>query len=65
MPMEPTVKKVYTMKLNGMAQAFKEQLHHPTANEVSLDERFSLLGDHQRTWQGRARDEKAPTKCQN
>jgi DNA replication protein DnaC len=34
-----------------MAQAFKEQLHHPAVNELSFDERFSLLVDQQWTWQ--------------
>jgi DNA replication protein DnaC len=48
---EPTLEKLYTMNLNGMAQAFKEQLHHPSLNELSFDERFSLLVDQQWTWQ--------------
>jgi superfamily II DNA or RNA helicase len=29
------------MNLNGMAQAFKEQLHHPSVNDLSFDERFA------------------------
>jgi DNA replication protein DnaC len=49
--MEPTLEKLYDMKLSGMAQAFKEQLHHPTVNDLSFDERFSLLVDQQWTWQ--------------
>jgi DNA replication protein DnaC len=48
---EPTLEKLYDMKLNGMAQAFKEQIHHPAVNELSFDERFSLLVDQQWTWQ--------------
>ena len=51
MLMEPTLEKLYDMKLNAMAQAFKEQLHHPSVNELSFDERFSLLVDQQWTWQ--------------
>jgi len=51
MLMEPTLEKLYDMKLSGMAQAFKEQLHHPTVNDLSFDERFSLLVDQQWTWQ--------------
>jgi hypothetical protein len=51
MLMEPTLEKLYDMKLNGMAQAFKEQIHHPAVNELSFDERFSLLVDQQWTWQ--------------
>ena len=46
---EPTLEKLYDMNLNGMAQAFKEQLHHPSLNELSFDERFSLLVDQQWT----------------
>jgi len=49
--MEPTLEKLYDMKLNGMAQAFKEQRHHPSLNDLSFDERFSLLVDQQWTWQ--------------
>jgi len=48
---EPTLEKLYDMKLNGMAQAFKEQLHRPSLNDLSFDERFSLLVDQQWTWQ--------------
>jgi len=48
---EPTLEKLYDMKLYGMAQAFKEQLHHPSLNDLSFDERFSLLVDQQWTWQ--------------
>jgi hypothetical protein len=48
---EPTLEKLYDMKLNGMAQAFKDQTHHPAVNELSFDERFSLLVDQQWTWQ--------------
>ena len=51
MLMEPTLEKLYDMKLNGMAQAFKEQLHHPSLNDLSFDERFSLLVDQQWTWE--------------
>jgi DNA replication protein DnaC len=51
MLMEPTLEKLYDMRLNGMAQAFKEQLYHPSVNNLSFDERFSLLVDQQWTWQ--------------
>jgi len=47
---EQTVEKLYAMKLNGMADAFKEQLHMPDMNELSFDERFALLVDRQWTW---------------
>jgi DNA replication protein DnaC len=47
---EQTVEKLYVMKLNGMADAFKEQLHMPDMNELSFEERFALLVDRQWTW---------------
>jgi DNA replication protein DnaC len=47
---EQTIEKLYAMKLNGMADAFKEHLHMTDMNELSFDERFSLLVDRQWTW---------------
>ena len=47
---EQTIEKLYAMKLNGMSDAFKEQLHMPDMNELSFDERFALLVDRQWTW---------------
>ena len=47
---EQTTEKLYAMKLNGMADAFKEQLQQPDMNELSFEERFSLLVDRQWTW---------------
>ncbi len=51
MLMEPTLEKLYDMRLNAMAQAFKDQINHPSIHELSFDERFSLLVDQQWTWQ--------------
>ena len=47
---EQTFEKLYQMKLNGMADAFKEQLAQPDINQLSFDERFSLLVDRQWSW---------------
>lgn len=47
---EPTIEKLYTMKLNGMAEAFTEQLAMPDLNDLSFEERFSLLVDRQWTY---------------
>jgi DNA replication protein DnaC len=47
---EQTVEKLYAMKLNGMAEAFKEQVQQPNITELSFQERFSLLVDRQWTW---------------
>jgi len=47
---EHTLEKLYSMKLNGMADAFKEQLLHSNMDDLSFEERFSLLVDHLWTW---------------
>ena len=47
---EQTFEKLYQMKLNGMTDAFKEQLAQPDINQLSFDERFSLLVDRQWAW---------------
>jgi len=47
---EETTEKLYAMKLNGMADAFKEQLLQPAINELSCEERFGLLVDRQWSW---------------
>lgn len=50
MLIEPTLEKLYTMKLTGMADAFKEQLQQPDINELSFEERFALLVDRHWSW---------------
>jgi DNA replication protein DnaC len=47
---EQTIEKLYHMKLNGMAEAFKEQLQQPDITDLSFQERLSLLVDRQWTW---------------
>ena len=47
---EQTIDKLYAMKLNGMADAFKQQLQQPDLSDLSFQERFSLLVDQQWTW---------------
>jgi DNA replication protein DnaC len=47
---EQTIEKLYLMKLNGMAEALKEQLLQPDLEELSFEERFTLLVDRQWTW---------------
>jgi len=44
---QQTIEKLYTMKLNGMAEAFKDQLQQPAAQDLSFEERFTLLVDQQ------------------
>ena len=45
-----TIEKLYDMKLNGMAEAFKEQLGQPGMDDLSFEERFALLVDRQWTY---------------
>ena len=47
---QETVEKLYVMKLNGMADAFKEQLLQPDIYDLPFEERFTLLVDRQWTW---------------
>src|SRR5215468_3456393 len=47
---QPTFEKLYTMKLKGMADAFREQLETTTASQLSFEERFGLLVDRQWDW---------------
>lgn len=44
---QQTIEKLYTMKLNGMVEAFKDQLQQPAAQDLSFQERFTLLVDQQ------------------
>jgi DNA replication protein DnaC len=52
---EQTLDKLYSMKLSGMAEAFKEQLQQPSPNPLSFEERFGLLVDRQWTWKEESR----------
>lgn len=47
---QQTLEKLYTMKLNGMAEAFQQQLEDADISSLSFEERFGLLVDHQWTW---------------
>ena len=47
---EQTIEKLYAMKLNGMADAFREQLQMPDMAELAFEDRFALLVDRQWTW---------------
>lgn len=44
---QPTIEKLNTMKLTAMAEAFREQLNCPDMSQLSFEERFGLLVDHQ------------------
>ena len=47
---EQTFDKLYTMKLLGMAEGFKDQLEQPSFHDLSFEERFGILVDRQWTW---------------
>ena len=47
---EQTMTKLYAMKLNGMADAYEEQQKQPKINDLSFNERFSLLVERQWLW---------------
>ena len=47
---EQTLEKLYSMQLNAMADAFKDQLNQPSMDDLSFEERFSLLVDHLWSW---------------
>jgi DNA replication protein DnaC len=47
---EQTMDKLYAMKLNGMAEAFRDQLEQPDMIDLSFEDRFALLVDRQWIW---------------
>jgi IstB-like ATP binding protein len=52
---QPTIEKLQTMNLHGMAEAFREQIETADSSQLSFEERFGLLVDRQWTWkEGRA-----------
>lgn len=52
---EQTLEKLYALKLNGMADAFRAQLEQPAHEELCFAERFGLLVDRQWNWKEDAR----------
>ncbi len=48
---QQTINKLYELKLNGMAEAFTDQLQQPDMDGLSFSERLALLVDRQWTWQ--------------
>lgn len=47
---EQTMDKLHALKLNGMADAFKEQLEQHDIGHLTFEERFGLLVDRHWTW---------------
>jgi DNA replication protein DnaC len=46
----PTLDKLQTMKLHGMAEAFRAQLETADAHSLTFEERFAMLVDQQWLW---------------
>jgi DNA replication protein DnaC len=50
-----TIEKLHAMKLTGMAEALKLQLEQSACSELSFEERFGLLVDHEWSWRENSR----------
>ena len=44
---QPTLEKLQTMKLHGMAEAFRAQLETADASQLNFEKRFAMLVDQQ------------------
>jgi DNA replication protein DnaC len=47
---QPTLEKLQTMKLHGMADAFRAQLETTNTSSLAFEERFAMLVDQQWLW---------------
>ena len=47
---QQTLHKLFVMRLNGMADAFRQQLEQPDISGLSFEERFGMLVDRQWSW---------------
>jgi DNA replication protein DnaC len=47
---QPTIEKLQTMKLHGMADAFRAQIETTHASQLGFEERFGMLVDQQWLW---------------
>jgi DNA replication protein DnaC len=47
---QPTIEKLHSMKLHGMADAFHAQLETADTSQLGFEERFALLVDRQWLW---------------
>ena len=50
MLIQPTIEKLYTMRLRGMAEAFQQQQEDANIHTLSFEERLGLLIDRQWNW---------------
>jgi len=47
---QQTLQKLHVMRMNGMADAFRQQLEQPDLGALSFEERFGMLVDRQWSW---------------
>jgi DNA replication protein DnaC len=47
---QPTIEKLNTMKLHGMAEAFRAQLETTDMSQLAFEDRFGMLVDQQWLW---------------
>src|ERR1700689_1247897 len=47
---QQTLHKLFVMRLNGMADALRQQMEQPDAAGLSFEERFGMLVDRQWSW---------------
>ena len=47
---QPTIEKLHTMKLYGMADAFRAQIETADVSQLGFEERFGMLVDQQWLW---------------
>jgi DNA replication protein DnaC len=47
---QPTLEKLQTMRLNGMAEAFRNQTQQTGLTELSFEERFAMMVDQEWVW---------------
>ena len=47
---QQTLEKLHTLRLHGMAEAFRAQAEQTGITQLSFEERFALLVDQQWTW---------------
>lgn len=59
---QPTLDKLQTMKLHGMANGFRTQLETTDTAQLSFEERFGLLVDQQWLWKGESSAGAASTR---
>ena len=47
MLVEPTLQQLYKMRLNGMAEAFVQQMQDPAMEQLTFEDHFGMLVESQ------------------